>query len=388
MTTDIDMSDISEISAISVSKHAWVCAALLVSLAACEAKVPTAGMAEDTAAKPVANALDPKWLDYIKTETVAESDTPVFISTTGRVTFDEENTQHVGSAVSGRVAAVKARLGEQVQVGQALVELSSPEVAQLQSDVKKAQQDLDLARKAAQRAHRLMRDGAISDKEVAQADAELMKARADVERGRAQFIALGIRGTDPMVRGALYARVAGTVVERNVLVGQEVRGDAGEPLMTITNLDTVWVQADVYEQDLGQVSPGANVRVRVPAYPGETFAGKIVYVGDVLDPQSRTVKVRCEVANASRKLKPEMFARVELEYPTPTQALYIPTQALVTDGETTRVIVVQDKRRLTPRVVQVGPEINGKQRVLHGLTAGEVIVTEGAIFLQNAVSRD
>lgn len=367
-----------------------ILALLALPLASCQ-QAPGADAAAQT--KPSANSLDPKWLDYIKTETVVESDAPVFISTTGRVSFDEDNTQHVGSGVSGRVAAVKTRLGEQVRVGQALVELSSPEVAQLQSDVKKAQQDLELARKAAQRAHRLMGDGAISDKEVAQADAEWQKARADVERGRAQFTALGIRGSDPVVRATLYARLGGTVVERNVFVGQEVRGDGGEPLMTLTNLDTVWVLADVYERDLGQVEAGANVRIRVPAYPGETFAGSIAYVGDVLDPQSRTVKVRCVVPNPGRKLKPEMFAKVDVQSPTDAKAVYIPTQAVVTDGETTRVIVVDEAIEkgkdplLTPREVQVGSEHRGRQRVLGGLRPGEVIVTEGALFLQNAVSR-
>src|SRR5262249_33468562 len=153
--------------------------------------------------------------------------------------------------------------------------LSSPQVGQIQADAQKAQQDFSVSQKAIDRVHKLQADGAISEKEVAQAEADFKKAKSDVARTSAQLKALGLSASDPAVRVSLHAQIGGTVVERNALVGQEVRADAPQPLLTITSLDTVWVLADVYEQDLALVRVGASVRVRVPAYPGETFAGKV-----------------------------------------------------------------------------------------------------------------
>ena len=248
--------------------------------------------------------LQDAWREYVTLETVKPTQHPTFVTTTGRVTFDEDHTQHVGAPVNGRISKLLVRLGDGVRRGQPLAELASSDVAELQSNVKKSRQDLVLAEKEATRQRHLHEDGAVSDKEMAQADAELEKARAEVERGDAQLAALGIGASDPVVRAALVARVAGTVIERNALLGQEVRADSDTPLFTISNLDQVWVVADIYEPDLGLVEVGSVARVRVPAYGNEVFVGQVAHIGDVLDAQSRTVKVRCLFANPKKRLKP------------------------------------------------------------------------------------
>src|SRR6185503_19284380 len=138
----------------------------------------------------------------------------------------------------------------------------------------KTEQDLALDKKGLDRAEKLKVEGAISDKDMARVGAEFEKARADEGRVHAQMRALSLGPSGPGLSASLRAQIAGTVVERNTFVGQEVRADAVSALLTITNLDVVWVLADVYEQDLGLVAPGASVSIRVPAYPSETFAGK------------------------------------------------------------------------------------------------------------------
>src|SRR5262249_11142038 len=155
-------------------------------------------------------------------------------------------------------------------------------------------------------------EGAVSDKDLVQAEADLNKAKSEAARASAHIRSLGISATDPTFAATIRAGVTGTVVERNVLVGQEVRADAVTPLITISNLETVWVRADVYEQDVALLQPGAAVAVHVAAYPGESFPGTIGHLGDVVDPTSRTVKLRCVVPNPNLRLKPEMFAKIDL----------------------------------------------------------------------------
>lgn len=321
-------------------------------------------------------------LKFVKIETVKESDAAALVGLTGRVAFDEEHTQRLASPIDGRVTALLVKPGDKVKVGQALIELSSPMVGQLQADALKAAQDLGLAQKAIERGRKLMADGAISTKEMTQIEADLRKATSDVARTAAQLRALGISPTEPAVTVALRARVEGTVVERMALVGQELRADAGSALLTITDLGSVWVLADAYEQDLTFVQVGAPVNVHVAAYAGETFAGKVVHIHDTVDPETRTVKVRCVLKNPEGRLKPEMFAKVELGSQGGPKAIVVPSKAVLNDGDQSIVLVVGEDHMFQAAKVDVGPENAGMVRVLSGLKAGQQIVTQGALFLQ------
>jgi len=324
-------------------------------------------------------------LPFVKIEEVTESDVGAGTTLTGRVDFDEDHTQRVASPIDGRAAALLVSPGDRVKAGQALIQLTSPHVGQLQSDAQKAEQDLAVAQKALDRAHKLQQDGAISDKEVAQTEADFRKAKSDAASNAAQLHALGISASDPAITVALRAQISGTVVERNVLVGQEVRADGASPLVTISDLGTVWVLADVYEQDLKLIQTGTTVHVRVPAYPDQSFDGTVAHVGDVLDPTSHTVKLRCVVPNPDGRLKPEMFAKIDLVGTGGGKAIYIPSKAVLTDSEHARVIVDTGGGTFKMRVVSVGPDTDGKVRVLSGLKAGERIVSEGALFLQGEI---
>jgi cobalt-zinc-cadmium efflux system membrane fusion protein len=324
-------------------------------------------------------------LPFIKVETVAESAATASVTLTGRVAFDEDHTQRVASPIDGRAVALMVKPGDLVKAGQALLELSSPHVGELQSAAQKAEQDLAVAQKAIDRAHTLQKDGAISEREVAQAEADFRKAKSDVGSTSAQLRSLGITASDPTVGVALRAQIAGTVVERNVLVGQEVRADATVPLITISDLHTVWVRADVYEQDLKLVKEGDNVAVSVEAYPGEKFPGLVAHVGDVVDPSSHTVKLRCVLPNPDGRLKPEMFAKIELSDAGAAKVILIPSKAVLADSEHTRVIVQTPDGTFHMKVVSVGPEVDGQVRVLSGLVPGERVVTQGALFLKGDI---
>jgi cobalt-zinc-cadmium efflux system membrane fusion protein len=324
-------------------------------------------------------------LDFIKVETVQESEAATAITLTGKVAFDEEHTQRVATPIDGRAVQILVRPGDRVSAGQSLITLSSPNVGPLQGDAQKALSDLSVAQKAYERAQKLAADGAISDKEVAQAEGDFKKAKSDVARTSAQLKALGLSASEPATTIALHAQIAGTVVDRAVLNGQEVRADSPNPLLTISNLGSVWVLADVYEQDLGAVASGAPVRVQVPAYPGEWFAGKVGHVGDLVDTTSRTVKIRCVVPNPDGRLKPEMFAKIEIANASKKKVLSIPSRAVINEGDQAKVVVAGEHNNFRARVVQVGPTIDGQVRVLGGIQPGERIVTDGALFLKQEI---
>ncbi len=321
-------------------------------------------------------------LQFIKTEVVKETDAAPVVRLTGKVTFDEDHTQRVASPIDGRASRILIELGDRVRAGQALMELTSPHVSELQADSQKALQDLDLATKALDRASKLKQEGAVSEKEAAQAEADYRKAKSDAARTNAQLRSLSVSATDPTTTAAIRSQIGGTVVERNILVGQEVRADSAQPLVTISNLAVVWVLADVYEQDLGMVRKGDSVKIHVPAYPDEAFDGRVDHVGDVLDPVSRTVKLRCTVPNRDLRLKPEMFAKIELSDIGEKKAIILPSSAIITDSEHTRVFVGGSDHIYRQRIVTVGPEVDDHVRVLSGLKVGEQVVTEGAIFLK------
>ena len=283
----------------------WIACAGLAAAAACgKARTEEEGGGAGTEKPRDFIRYDPGHvpLDFIKIATVAESSGATSVSLPGRVTFDEDHTQRVASPIDGRAVAILVKLGDRVRAGQPLVSLSSPSVGQIQAEAQKALSDLTLSEKSSERVHKLQAEGAVADKEVAQAEGDLRKARSDYGRATTQLKALGLSPSDPAVNAALRAQIPGVVVERNVLVGQEVRADQATALLTISSLDNVWVLADAYEQDLGLVQEGDLVSIEVPAYPGETFPGKVGHIGEVINPATRTVKIRCLVANPGQRI--------------------------------------------------------------------------------------
>jgi len=317
---------------------------------------------------------------------VRESDAPSRISLPGKVSVDEDRTQRVASPIDGRAVTLMVKPGDHVRAGQPLLELSSPQAGVVQADAAKASEDLSVAERAMNRAHRLKADGAISEREVAQVEADFKKSKADVARTTAQLRALGLSPTEPAVKVSLRAQIAGTVIERNVLVGQEVRADGASSLLTISNVDRVWVLGSVYERDLSLIDEkDAPVKIRVPAYPGEVFAGKVIHIGDVVDPATRTVQIRCAVDNPGHRLKPEMFATIDVQS-VGKKFIAVPGRAVLADGEKYQVVVASEGNVFRARTVDIGAEIGESVRILHGLSPGESIVTDGALFLKRELT--
>ncbi|BDG08912.1 efflux RND transporter periplasmic adaptor subunit [Anaeromyxobacter paludicola] len=322
---------------------------------------------------------------YVRVAPVEVSRDGGLATATGRVGFDEDHTSRVGSPLSGRVVELQARPGDRVRRGQPLLAIASPDAESAVADLVAAEADLTAARKNLERSRRLFADQAVPYKDVLQAETDATKAEAARSRARSRLEVLGI---DPAVgahrsRFVLRAPLDGVVVERAAMPGMEVRADSGAPLVTVADLRRLWVQADVYERDLGLASVGQRAAVTVPAFPGETFAGTVTHIGDLVDPQTRTVKVRVEVENPSQRLKPEMFARVTLiGRPGAPAGLTVPADAILSDGQASAVIVAVSPGRFQKRPVALGPEQDGRIRVLSGLSPGDQVVVDGGLYLK------
>jgi membrane fusion protein, heavy metal efflux system len=317
------------------------------------------------------------------------------IITGGRIVFSDNLVSHVFSPVNGRVVKIEVDFGQRVKKGQALATLESPDLGVAYSDLLKAQADLEASQHDYQRQTDLFAAHAVSQSLLEQATDNFHKAQAEMQRAQLKATLLHApRGEVVSQQFTLRAPIDGEVVGRALNPGTEIQGmlsgaNMASELFTIGSLDRVWLLADLYEVDLGKVKTGDKVEISTVAYPGKTFAGTVDFVSDVLDPVSRTARVRCTVDNGERKLKPEMFVTASVTSGT-RPGLALPRSALLKLGEQA-IIFVQVGRteaglfRFAPRPVAAGDEDIDWVEIVHGLAAGDQVVIDGAILLSGQV---
>jgi cobalt-zinc-cadmium efflux system membrane fusion protein len=318
----------------------------------------------------------------------------------GVVTFDERRTARVGAFVEGVVADVLVQPGDTVRAGTELATIHSHVVHDAWAGyfkalaaAEQAEAEFIYAQAAEERAAGLVADKALSPQELARARADvtaagqiLRAARAEVTRAEQELRHYGLTpdpagGANEHDHVSVVAPFAGTVIERLVTQGAAVT--PGTPLFLVSDLSRVWIDAEVDEVHLGALGVGGKASVEVDAYPGETFGGGVLVVGDVINPSTRRVKVRVEVPNADRRLKPQMFARVALAPGAARSAIVVPSRAVQTmDGESV-VFVRHDDGTFTRQVVTIGPEVDGRVEVSSGLAEGTIVATAGAFLLKS-----
>lgn len=313
------------------------------------------------------------------------------LSLPGRVQYSEDRFARISSPLVGRVTDVRVKLGEKVVAGQILLGIDSADIGAAYSDYVKAQSDLQLATRNFELARDLYESKALSRKDLVQAENDFFKAQAEDRRARERLLALRVPAAEldkPRAEQRITSRfelkspLEGTVVERSVTVGQLVGADPAQMLYTIADLNVLQVVAEVYERDLSRVARGIPVMVTVEAYPGETFSGMIAYVGDVVDPNTRTIKVRCSVMNRSLRLKPEMFARVSLKLGSGSPVLVLPKEAVLEVGGREFVFVQAADGRYVRRPVVTGVTSGDTVQIREGVEAGEWVVVKGALLLK------
>ena len=336
------------------------------------------------------------WQDQVKAaqllvEPLAPQPVGGLVVTSGRVTFDDLKVAHVMSPVTGRVSRIEAQPGQRVKKGDTLAVIESPDVGSAFSDVEKAHADFVSSEKDLNRQKELFDVHAGSQRDLEAAQGNYSKAKAELQRAskKAQLLRAGGANTGGQSY-TLRAPIGGEVIARNVNPGAEVQGQYSGgtvlELFTIGELDTVWVMADLFEMDLGRVKQGTECFIKVVAYPGRVFNGSADWVSDTLDPATRTAKVRCKLDNPDRALKPEMYATSSLAVDR-QRTLALPRNAILHLGDQTVAFLELGKSpdgrlRFERRPVVVNEELGGDfLPVMRGISAGERVVTSGAILL-------
>lgn len=344
----------------------------------------------------------------LKSEPVGQRAVTEIIQATGVVAPNETRVAHIRLLAPGRVEQVHVRVGDRVQAGQPLLVYDNVEVGDLAGDyvagaagVERALAEAEVARRSLQRAAKLVEVGGLARAEHERREAEHQRALAEVTSARAtmanterklQRFGLGASELAQLraspgdaaswSRTTVRAPFGGVVTAADVAPGEVV--DTERELFTVADLSTVWVIADVYQKDIAVVRPGQQGQITTETYPGESFAGRITYVSDVLDPGTRTAKVRCEVPNRDGRLKLQMFVTIGIPTTTVrTEAVVVPAAAVQQIDEDTVVFVQTGDDTFEKRVIQTGPSAAGWVSVVAGLATGERVVTEGAFMLKS-----
>jgi membrane fusion protein, heavy metal efflux system len=312
---------------------------------------------------------------------------------TGRLVWNDDSTVRIFSPVAGRVETITADLGKSVGPGDTLAKIASPDFGQAQADARRAKGDLQLAERALARIRELNEHGAAPRKDVDSAEADYTRAISENDRAAARLALYG--GTDGSYDQMypLKAPLAGLVVEKNINPGQEVRPDQMlanapqlfAPLFVITDPAKLWVQLDVPEAEGTPLELNQSIKIYSQSFPDKVFEGKVTNIGNSLDPNTRTVRVRGEVLNPDRLLKAEMFVTVDaitdLQASSKSGLVVSPTAIFLKDNQ--HYVFVESKPgQYERKAVRLGSENAGKVLVTDGLTAGQKVVTDGCLLLQ------
>lgn len=331
-------------------------------------------------------AADAPQLMFLQIQPATAFPEPLVEPLNAHISYDDNRTARVFSPLAGRVVKIAVETGSRVKPGDPLLVLDSPDFAQAEADAAKADADQMVKKETYDRAKQLFEIKGIARKDVEAAESDWHQAQAEAERAHARMKNLNSGNASREGQFILRAPLGGTVTERQVSAGSEVRPDASNPLFVITDPRHLWVQVDLPERQLDKIQIGSPVAIDVDAYPDTTFAGKVDVISGTLDPVTRRIQVRCEVNNPALKLKPEMFARVTPLASKKSVLPRVPNSALVTLGLYSFVFVEQSPGVLQRRRVSLATQGSQYSYVSSGLKAGERIVTSGALLLNSELS--
>lgn len=313
------------------------------------------------------------------------------IAATGKVEANADRIAHVSPRIPGKIVSVKASLGDGVGAGQVLATLDSVELGEALNRFRQSKTRLSLAQSNLDRVKSLVEKKIAPRKEVQQAESEYETAKAENHTDRERLSLYGLSASE-LASGAgrphlpVRAPIAGTITEKHAIVGE--LSDPAKSLYTIADLSSVWVVVDIHEKDLAKVRRGQKASVAVTAFPGEKFRGRITYLSDQLNEASRTVKARIEVANPGRRLKPEMFASVEVTLAADAPpVLAVPEGAIQEVDGKKLVFVAVSEGEFEPRQVETGRASEGLVEILSGLKEGERYAAKGGFVLKSELKK-
>jgi cobalt-zinc-cadmium efflux system membrane fusion protein len=304
------------------------------------------------------------------------------VNVVGEIRADQSRYAEVGAPTAARVVRIVASAGQTVRAGQLLAEAQSIELGRVRAEYERAQSRVTLATTALER-KRALADRIVPRREVQEAEADLTAARSDLRAATAALQALGAssRGGADASRLPLIAPISGTVLERNIAIGQMI--DPEHVAFRIGDLKTVWLVAHAFERDAVRVRVGTPARATLAAFPGQVFGGRVVYVGAEVEPASRTIPVRVDLANTEQLLRPGMSATAWLAVSDMSQnVVTVPAAALQRLHNEWVVFIPKSDRTFEIRSVGRGRDLQSDVEVLTGLQAGETVVVDGSFLLK------
>lgn len=368
----------------------------IVLLGGCSKSDTTAQKAKQPAvprADPMEVQITPEMAKHFQIEAARMAEVSVIQKVAGRIEANEQRTMRIGSSVTGRITQVLAEVGDRVKAGQPLARLSSPELTSAQLSFLRALSATKLAERSVERAQQLVTADVIGNAELQRREVELSVARAELRAATDQLRLIGLNDqTIQLLRetGGLASEVAitasrtGVVVERKVSQGQVAQ--PGDPLFTIADLSNVWVVGALPEQDANSVKLNQQVEVEVPALGTQKLKGRIVFISDTVQPDTRTVPIRTAVDNPRFELKPQMLATLHLNGSYVKQ-LAIPAAAVVRENDKDYVFVKVGENRYRLTEVQLDPAAGELRPVRKGIDEGTPIVVDGSFHLNSQRKR-
>jgi cobalt-zinc-cadmium efflux system membrane fusion protein len=331
-------------------------------------------------------------MSHVQVVTVKAGKLTRTLRLTGAVAYNAFKTTPVITQVGGPVSRILVVPGQHVREGEPMLEVASPDYSQLLDTYLKARDSFRVADKNYARAQDLYQHNAIAERDLLQAESDRNQAQADLNASEQAMKILGIKNPDDLAKAAstsaeipVIAPIGGEVVERLVSPGQVMQAGQTQAF-TISDMSTVWVLANVYQNDLAYVKIGDNVVVQTDAYP-DSFHGRISYISAALDPNTRTLQARIVVDNPGEKLKRDMYCTVTVAAGAIQNAIAVPDASVLRDDENQPFVYVENSlNQFGRRTVEIGESQNGQTQILQGLSAGEKVVGDGSLFLQFANS--
>ena len=359
---------------------------LTVSLAGCKKKEAAR---TEAPVDPNTIVITPSLAENVQFGTPAMTEVTGLLQVPARVETDARRIARVGSPVAGRILKLLAFEGQHVRAGTVLATLHSTNLSDTQFALLRSATQRDLDEASERRAQQLVAADVIGRAELERRHAETLQASSEASSYRTQLLGLGMtegqisRLESSRKLSADYPIVTpkgGIVLKREITVGQVVQ--PADPAFTIADLSSVWLTANVPEQEAGTLKPGMEVRVMLPALPGKTITGKLSFVAPIVDPATRTVEVRMDYVNGDGALKPDQLASM-LFTGRADRKLTIPSTAVVRDENKDYVFLKSGPKSYVLREVQLGEEEHDRRIVLSGLQGNDQIVTDGAFHLNN-----
>lgn len=326
--------------------------------------------------------LDTTFRKTLETTTASKQFVTESIPLTGAVEANPDKVVRFSSLVSGIISNTYFSLGDKVTKGQVLAELRSSQLLELQSQSKTIALQIKVAEKKLQAVQSMFDDGVGSQKDLTEAQSDIAILKAEQEKVNANlnlFSASGEKGVF-----LLKSPASGFVIEKTIATGQQISAES-EPLFTIADLNEVWILVNVYATNVGNINAGMEVDIKTLSYPDEVFKGKIATISQVLDADAKVLKARVVLQNTGMKLKPGMLVDVSARKDLKTEALSIPTAALIFDNNQNYVVVYKSDCELETRPIEILSKSNGTTYLLSGLKENEKIITKNQLLIYEQI---